>query len=220
MGKRIHRLKAWMMENAYLVTLGCLMAIVVSCAIYTRDLRQSQHSGVPAAADAPETQMTAAPTLTQAPTPLPTIAPLGVRPAALVDRGGEWPVNGRILRAHDLQQVVHWQALDMWQTHHGLDIAGDAGEGVKACLDGEVTHAAWDEMWGWRIRIRHADDRETVYAGLASCLTAVGESIRRGQIIGTLLESIPCETEMGTHVHLEMYRGGKAQDPEASLSAR
>ena len=220
MGKRIHRLKTWMMENAYLVTLGCLMAIVVSCAIYTRELRQSQQSGVQAAAGAPEIQASIEPTSTPAPTPLPTIAPLAVRPVALVDRGGAWPVRGRILRAHDLQQMVHWQTLGTWQTHNGLDIAGEADERVEACLDGEVTHAAWDELWGWRVRIRHDDERETVYAGLASCLTAVGESVRRGQIIGTLLESIPCEAEMGTHVHMEMYRGGKAQDPEASLSIR
>lgn len=220
MGKGMLRMKAWMMENAYLVTLGCLMAIVVSCAIYTRDLQQSQHSGVQAAAGAPEIQASIVPTSTPVLTPLPTIAPLAVRPVMLVERGWAWPSNGRVLRAHDLQQTVYWQALRTWQTHNGLDIAGEPGGDVAACMDGKVTHAAWDELWGWGVRIRHDDERESVYAGLESCMAVEGESVRRGQTIGTLMESIPCEAEMGTHVHLEMYHAGKVQDPEAMLMER
>ena len=73
MGKRIRRFQVWMMENAYLVTIGCVIAIVAGCAIYTQDIRNGQ--GVQAAAaDAPEIREAALPSHTPIVTALPTIA--------------------------------------------------------------------------------------------------------------------------------------------------
>lgn len=220
MGKRFLRMKAWMMDNAYLVTLGCLMAIVVSCAVYTNGLHGKAQKGVQAAAGAPETLQSASPVVQPELTPLPTIAPLVVRTQALAQRGGEWPVKGRVLRASDAQEMVYWESLGLWQTHAGLDVAGETGECVKASMDGEVISAAWDELWGWRVCIAHGTDREMIYAGLESCVVSSGDQIRRGQTIGTLLERIPCEAELGPHVHLEMTHDGKYQDPEAALAER
>jgi len=80
--------------------------------------------------------------------------------------------------------------------------------------------AVWDELWGWRVRIAHEEGRETLYAGLESCTVQRRESVLRGQTIGTLMESVPCEAEMDTHLHLEMIREGRHQDPEATLDER
>lgn len=216
MGKA--RIKEWMMENAYLMTLGCVIAMVAGCALYTQGIRHAQQTDVQAAAGAPEIVQTqeAAPRVT----PLPTIAPLEIRPVMMTPRGGAWPVEGRVLRAYDAQESVYWQQLAVWQTHTGLDVAGEAGESVKACMDGMVESAAYDAMWGWRVSIAHEGDRISRYAGLAHCGVQPGESVRRGQVIGTLLEKIPCEAEMDTHLHLEMIREGKHQDPEATLEER
>ncbi|MBR4038549.1 MAG: M23 family metallopeptidase [Clostridia bacterium] len=210
-------MKAWMIDNAYLVTLGCLAAIVVSCAVYTHGLRNAQHEGIQAAADAPEIRQSASPAAVAAPTPLPTIAPLGIRTTALVAPKAAWPLQGGVLRPFDRQTHVYWPELKAWHTHTGLDIAGEEGEQVKACMDGEVSHAAWDELWGWRVCIRHENDRETLYAGLESCIVGIGEQVRRGQTIGTLLKCVPCEAELKTHLHLEMLHDGERQDPEAAL---
>lgn len=206
------RIRTWMMDNAYFVTLCCVLAMVVGCALYTRGLQQD----VQAAAAAPEIDMTPLPT--PAITPLPTIAAL--QPMALVQRGGTWPVTGGVLRAYDAQESVYWESLELFQTHMGMDIGGQTGEPVTACLDGVVTHAAWDALWGWRVWIAHDGNRETRYAGLESCLVQPGTRVQRGQVIGTLMERVPCEAEMGTHLHLESLREGVYQDPEAILEER
>ncbi|MBQ7885952.1 MAG: M23 family metallopeptidase [Clostridia bacterium] len=217
MGKRIRRMRAWMMENAYLVTIGCVLAMVVGCALYTQALREQQAAGIQAAADAPEIRETATPSAVPTVTPLPTIAPLTVRPAALTQRGGAWPVEGEILRAYDVQESVYWEKLGLWRAHMGLDIAGEPGETVGASMDGTVSSTTWDALWGWQVIVAHDGGRETRYAGLESCTVKPGMSVRRGQTIGTLMESIPCEGEMDTHLHLEMRRNGQYQDPEATL---
>lgn len=216
MGKR--RFHAWMMENAYWITLGCVLAIVAGCALYTQGLRGAQD--VQAAAEAPEIRESLQPTAAPSLTPLPTIAPLTVRPAALVQQGGAWPVQGRVIRAFDAQESVYWANLGVWRTHNGLDISAQAGESVLACMDGTITGTSWDALWGWHVRIEHDDGAEMRYAGLESCAVRKGERVRRGQTIGMLMERIPCEAEMETHLHLEMRRAGKHQDPEAVLAER
>ena len=208
--------RTWMMDNAYFVTLFCVLAMVAGCALYTQALQRD----VQAAAGAPEIEKAALPVQTPTPalTPLPTIAAL--RPAALVQRGGIWPVTGRTLRVFDKQQSVYWETLGLFKPHMGLDIGGQAGEAVKACMEGTVTHAAWDILWGWRVNIAQDGERETRYAGLESCQVQKGMHVQRGQTIGTLMKRIPCEAEMETHLHLESLRAGAYQDPEAILEER
>lgn len=210
------RLRTWMMDNAYVVVLCCVLAIVAGCTLYTKGLEQD----VQAAAGAPEIQMTALPTHTLIPaiTPLPTIAVL--RPGTLVQRGGAWPVTGRVMRVFDAKKSVYWERLGQYKTHMGMDIGGQEGESVRACMDGTVTFTAWDMLWGWRVNIAHDGDRETRYAGLESCLVQPGMRVQRGQTIGTLMGSIPCEAEMEPHLHLESLRTGVYQDPEAILAER
>lgn len=218
MKKRNGRFHAWMMENAYWITICCVLAMVAGCAMYTETLRSTQD--VQAAAQAPEIRESAAPTKAPMLTPLPTIAPLAVRPAAFTHRGGIWPVEGRVIRGFDAQQSVYWEILDAWQTHNGLDIAAEAGDSVNTCMDGTVTGTAWDALWGWRVCIAQDDGSEMRYAGLESCCVRQGERLRRGETIGTVMERIPCEAEMDTHLHLEMIKTGRYQDPEAVLADR
>jgi len=214
MGKIWRRIKAWMTEYAYLVTMLSVLAIVIGCAMYTHAIRQEK--GVQTAAGAPETQMTITPVATKFVTPLPTIATL--RPVALT--GGKWPVSGDVIRGYDARESVYWAALGCWQVHAAADIAGEAGESIMACADGDVERSAWDEMWGWRVRIRLEDGTQVVYAGMETCLVYEGQRVRRGQSLGTLLKEIPCEAELGTHLHMEAQRGGERVNPEKAVWMR
>lgn len=218
MGRK--NIRAWMIDNAYLVTIGCVLMMVAGCALYTQALREAQAAGVQAAANAPEIRETAAPSASPDVTPLPTIAPLTIRPAMLTQSGGAWPVEGEILRSYDAQNSAYWETLNIWRPHTGLDIEGEAGESVKACMDGTITSVTWDALWGWKVTIAHDGGRETSYAGLENAIVMPGVHVTRGQILGTLMESIPCEDEMPTHLHLEMRRDGRTQDPEATLEER
>lgn len=207
-----------MIRHAYLVTMGCVLAMVAGCAVYTKTLQQGED--VQAAAAAPEIQETAQPEKTPVITPLPTIAPLQVRSAALVNKGGMWPVEGGIIRPYDAQRSVYWEMLNTWKAHCALDIAGKTGESVRAGMDGTVLSAAYNALWGWQVCIAHEDQMQMCYAGLESCSVQPGDRVRRGQAIGTLMAHIPCEAEMETHLHLEMRRNGKTQDPEWALAER
>lgn len=210
--------KAWMMEYAYLVTLGAVIAVVIGSALFAHQVRRESEQGVQAAADAPEIAETAAHTPSL--TPLPTIAPPVVRPALLAAQSAVWPVEGELLRRFDEQTPVWWASLSLWRAHMGLDIAGEAGQSVRCCADGRVKSSTWDELWGWRIAVEQTDGRQVTYCGLESSVVSAGERVTRGQTLGTLLERIPCEAEQAAHLHLEVQGKGQMQDPEAMLPER
>ena len=218
--KAVESAKEFVLNYAYLMTLGAALVVVAASALYTWQLRQE--SEIQAAADAPEVYQSEAPTpeATVTPVPLATMAPLQV--ASTVKLGGTTvrPVSGKRLRAFDLDTPVHWEALMAVRVHAGLDLAGEAGEDVLAAMDGTVTKAARDELWGWRVEVTQTDGQTAVYAGLASSLVQEGQNVTRSQAIGPLMDAIPCEAELGAHLHMELMQDGAPRDPESILPDR
>ena len=210
------RLKMWMMEYAYLVTAGAIAAIVAASAMYANRIRTEE--GIQAAADAPETAAQVRDMQAEKPavTPLPTIAPFALQRGTINGRT-VWPTGGGILRGYDAQEAVYWEMLGSYKPHAALDIRGDDGEEVLTIADGVVESAQRDEMWGWQVAVKQTDGRTMRYAGLKTAFVCEGQSVTRGQTIGVLMPYIPCEAELGAHVHVEMSMEGKTQDPEAIL---
>ena len=230
MGKRItgaldraraaaQRAKNFMLDYAYLMTLGAALTVVAASALYTWQLRQKGE--IQATADAPEVQASALPASTPEPlstaVPLATMAPMGI--ASTVRLGGTTvrPVSGGALRESDPTAPVYWEALSCFQPHAGLDLAGAQDEEVLLVMDGTVTRTVRDELWGWRVEVAQTDGQTALYAGLAQSLVQEGQHVTRGQAIGTLLGRVPCEAEMGAHLHLELARDGEAQNPQTIL---
>jgi len=217
-GSGRQKMKDLAAEYAYLVTLACVIAVIAASAAYTKNMKaKTQETLIEAAAGAPEVQAADVPE-TKA-TPLPTIAPLSVH-VSLMKEKTVWPVDGGILRHHDLQEHVLWEALHVWQPHAGLDIAGDADQSVRCAADGTVVRVTRDALWGGSVEITQEDGRQTCYRGLALCCVDEEDTVVSGQEIGTLLDRIPCEAELDTHLHIEVMRGGMKQDPLAMLPER
>ena len=112
---------------------------------------------------------------------------------------------------------MRWTALGVIQPHEAIDIAGEKDESVRSAMDGVVSQAAMDALWGWRIVIDHTDGSTGTYAGLGMSFVRAGQSVSRGEEIGTLLDSVPCEAELGPHLHFELEKNGVMQDPEGML---
>ena len=217
LGKRISgifsRIKSGLMDYAYLVTLGAAVAVIAAAAMYTNQVNAQREQEIAAAARAAEITATPTPSIT----PLPTIAPLQLTmgtfsPRVVTVR----PVSGKIVRTYSREPML-WEALGVIQVHEAIDIAGVEGESVLCLMDGVVAQTAMDALWGWRVAIEHTDGSVGTYAGLALSLVSPGQSVTRGQEIGTLLEKIPCEAELGAHLHLERTQNGIRQDPEGIL---
>ena len=98
--------------------------------------------------------------------------------------------------------------------HSGIDISNVQDTPIQATANGEVIEAGWMDRYGWAVRIRHSEELETLYAHLNHLQVKVGQKVNRGDIIGNMGQS---GHATGVHLHYEVRKNGKAQDPQPFL---
>lgn len=110
--------------------------------------------------------------------------------------------------------------LGHWHFHTGLDIAAAAGTDVMATLDGTVeTLIVGDQLDGTKVVISHANGMKTVYSYIeAKEGLKVGDSVKRGEVIGTVAEPNGAEFKQGAHLHFEILENGESVDPAIYLN--
>lgn len=96
--------------------------------------------------------------------------------------------------------------------HRGIDFAVPIGTPIKASGDGVIMIAGWHKNYGNRVKIRHANHYETLYAHLSSIKSGIvpGASVKQGSIVGWSGSS---GMSTGPHCHYEVHYYGKPVDP-------
>jgi len=85
--------------------------------------------------------------------------------------------------------------------HTGVDISTAYGQSVIAPADGVVVFAAENGGYGQLLILEHGHGISTRYGHLAGFATAVGQSVRRGDVIGYVGRS---GRSTGPHLHYEV----------------
>lgn len=96
--------------------------------------------------------------------------------------------------------------------HHGIDFAGQEGEGIYAVADGLVSWTGNKSGYGKTIEIDHGNGYVTRYAHSKELIASLGDKVTKGQKIA-LIGSTGRST--GPHVHFELLRGGLTINPQA-----
>jgi murein DD-endopeptidase MepM/ murein hydrolase activator NlpD len=97
-----------------------------------------------------------------------------------------------------------------FRVHEGLDLAAPTGTDVFAASDGVVTETGSDAVYGNYIIIKHADNWTSLYGHLSKIDTALRREVRSGTLIGRVGST---GQSTGPHLHFELRRNGRAQDP-------
>ncbi|HHU35857.1 MAG TPA: M23 family metallopeptidase [Treponema sp.] len=98
--------------------------------------------------------------------------------------------------------------------HHGVDLAAPEGTPVFACADGTITVAAFHEIYGNYIILRHEGNRESLYGHLRTIKIELHDKIKSGTIIG-IVGSTGQST--GPHLHFEIHENGVPKNPAGFL---
>nr|WP_244431620.1 M23 family metallopeptidase [Segniliparus rugosus] len=102
--------------------------------------------------------------------------------------------------------------------HAGADIAGAYGSPIVAVADGTVVEAGPASGFGQWIRIQHEDGTISVYGHISAIYVRAGQKVLAGDRIAGM-GNLGFST--GTHLHLEIWLGGKDKvDPVRWLAAR
>ncbi len=107
------------------------------------------------------------------------------------------------MRMHPIHKVK--------KMHKGVDFRADLGSPVIATEDGRILMTKADkEAYGNHIIIEHSNGFRTMYAHLQDIKAQVGQSVKRGEVIGTVgatgYATMP-------HLHYEIIKDGKKLDP-------
>jgi murein DD-endopeptidase MepM/ murein hydrolase activator NlpD len=94
--------------------------------------------------------------------------------------------------------------------HAGVDLAGKEGSDIIAVAGGVVTHAGDQYGYGNLVEIDHGNGLITRYAHCKTVKVEVGDVVEKGQVVA-LMGSTGRST--GPHVHFEVIRNGKTEDP-------
>ncbi|HET6462022.1 MAG TPA: M23 family metallopeptidase [Syntrophales bacterium] len=101
--------------------------------------------------------------------------------------------------------------------HRGIDISAEAGTPVKATADGVIVFSGYNPGGGNVVVIAHGHRLSTYYAHNRTNAVRVGEKVRRGSVIAYVGST---GSATGSHVHYEVWRNGKSEDPNSYTRRR
>ena len=94
----------------------------------------------------------------------------------------------------------------LWASYHtGLDFNGNTGDPIHAIANGTVTSTGYDGAYGNKTVVTLDDGTEIWYCHQTSTYVTVGETVRGGEVIGTVGAT---GNVTGSHLHLEVRPGG------------
>ena len=98
------------------------------------------------------------------------------------------------------------------QRHYGVDIAGGNNTPVAAAYSGTVVFAGFTTEAGHVIALQHPGNVITVYRNNSALLKHQGDAVRAGEPIAYV--GTGEKSELGPHLHLEVWVGGTPVNPE------
>nr|MBQ8245447.1 M23 family metallopeptidase [Oscillospiraceae bacterium] len=196
----------------YIALILCAAAIGISGYLYYRNLNETQEvlgttEGNSAAVSTQPGNSATGPAGTEAPIPSQPL-----KTAA--------PVAGQTVAEFAVDCLGYNETTRDWRTHHGVDIAAEAGTAVCAAAAGTVYSVYDDEELGTTVVITHDGGYTTKYASLAEDVSVTpGDSVTLGQAIGTVGTTALLENALAPHVHFSVTCNGESMDPMEFISA-
>ncbi|HMN16666.1 MAG TPA: M23 family metallopeptidase [Ignavibacteriaceae bacterium] len=99
--------------------------------------------------------------------------------------------------------------------HYGYDFALKENTPVYASSGGYIVFADYSPMYGYTIIINHPENYVTKYMHCAMLVKKEGEIVKQGELIA--LSGNSGIQSSGPHLHFEIWKDGKAIDPEKVL---
>ncbi len=112
--------------------------------------------------------------------------------------GWIWPTDWRVIT-----QYFTWR-------HTGIDIDGDYSTFSYASRGGVVIYSGWRRGYGMTVEVDHGDGYVTRYAHNSKYFVSVGDVVSAGD---KLAQTGSTGRSTGTHLHFEIIRNGRFQNP-------
>lgn len=126
--------------------------------------------------------------------------------------------NAMVIKDFSNTELQYNQTLNRWEAHLSVDLASE-NSSVMSIYDGKVASVENDFLLGKVITISHDNGIVSVYASLDENLKVkVGDTVTKGQVIGSAGNSASSESADGVHLDFSMLLNGEEVDPNDYLS--
>ena len=140
--------------------------------------------------------------------------PTNVKTEVIKDPEFSMPVDGEIIRNFSKDTLVYSETLKEWITHLGIDIKVPRTSVVKASENGKIESIKNDPRYGLTIIISHTNGYKSIYSNLLTTeFVKEGDSVKKGQSIGTIGNSASFEIADEPHLHFEILKDGVQVNP-------
>ncbi len=117
-----------------------------------------------------------------------------------------------VLKDASVDKLVYMPSLNMWKTHNGIDLGVKENTEIKSVFSGKVKKVEQSTLEGIVVTVELSNGMTAIYKSLASTSLKEGEKIENGAVVG-VAGTMLSESDIGTHLHLELKKDGKFVDP-------
>ena len=140
------------------------------------------------------------------------------KPEKVKDPEFSMPVEGEKTRGFAKDSLIYSDTLEEWVTHLGIDIKAERTSVVKASEKGKIVSIKNDPRYGLTIVIEHVNGYKSIYSNLLTTeFVKEGETVEKGQSIGTVGNSASFEIVDEPHLHFEILKDNVNVDPSIYL---
>ena len=120
-----------------------------------------------------------------------------------------WPVRGEVI----MDYSIYYPTLQEYKCNPSILIQSEEGTDVAAAFSGTVADVYHDAQLGTVLEMSLGNGYEAYYGQLENVDVAVGDTVRQGQIIGTVSTPTRFYSIEGSHLNFRVTRDGEPVDP-------
>lgn len=124
-----------------------------------------------------------------------------------------WPVRGEVIMDYSMDKTIYYPTLQEYKCNPSILIQSEEGTDVAAAFSGTVADVYHDAQLGTVLEMSLGNGYESYYGQLENVDVAVGDTVRQGQIIGTVSTPTRFYSIEGSHLNFRVTRDGEPVDP-------
>ena len=128
-----------------------------------------------------------------------------------------WPVAGNVVMNYSDDHLIYHATLDQFRTHDAIAIAAEAGTEVVAAADGVVASVEESVQTGITVTTAIGNDYYLVYGQLEESELKVGDSVKQGEVIGTIAKASRFYSKEGDNLYFQVRCGEETLNPMSLL---
>ncbi len=125
-----------------------------------------------------------------------------------------WPLEeGSVILDYSMDHMIYFPTLEQYQYNPAMIISAETGDKVYIVAEGTITDISTSEVTGLTVTEDLGDGYTAIYGQLEELNFAVGDSVERGHVLGTVAEPTKYYSVEGTNLYFAMEYNGEAVNP-------